>query len=280
MGNSLGSAPTVHISVFPEYNKIRGIILVSPIASGIKLINKNMRISTIELEKIDVFCNHGKASEIACPVFIIHGQKDEVIPIEQVKEMGKRIKTVNEWFPSMGTHNNIFNKFRNKFVTKVKLFIEYLNYYQQKLGNVDSFNNGSNKLLISYEEAKDYEEIKSKNNKFICKFTKKMTREESYVSLLNGKKNKMSNDYEYDSYIDKLHPNFNNSCIRIRNSLKFSKNLSKEKTPLNYSNQLNCELEKELTCSNEQFSSSKNIQFQDPRELEKQIQKYQEYGYN
>ncbi len=124
----MGSVPTVHIASEPLYNDIKGVILLSPIASGIKLINPNIKMSSSELEKIDCFCNIGKVSEIKCPIFLIHGKQDEVIPYEQSLEMMKKMKYVYEWFPQRGNHTNIISKYRSKFYSKVKLFLDHLNY--------------------------------------------------------------------------------------------------------------------------------------------------------
>lgn len=128
IGNSMGSVPTVHIAVQEEYSDIKGLILISPIGSGMKLVNPKLSMNTVDLEKIDVFCNLSKVSSINCPVFLIHGMQDEVIPQSQSKDMMNKIKCVYEWFPRAGTHTNILVKYRYKFYSKVKLFIDHLNY--------------------------------------------------------------------------------------------------------------------------------------------------------
>lgn len=130
MGNSLGSVPSVHISVHPAYHNIKGVILLSPIASGIKLINPKLTMQATDLEKIDVFCNLSKVSEINCPVLLIHGMEDNVIPYSQSLEMMNKMKSVYEWFPARGTHSNIMSRYRTKFFMKIKLFLDHL-YYNQ-----------------------------------------------------------------------------------------------------------------------------------------------------
>ena len=130
LGQSLGSAPSVLLAITKQYKDIRAVILLSPIASGIKLVSKDIKLN--ELEKIDVFCNIRKIIDVCCPIFLIHGQKDQVIPIEQSVEMSKFMKNVYEWHPRHGDHNNILTQYRTKFLQKCKFFFEHLNYYSKK----------------------------------------------------------------------------------------------------------------------------------------------------
>lgn len=83
------------------------------------------------LEKMDVFCNLSKVENIRCPVFLIHGVLDDVIPHVQSLEMVNKIKYVYEWFPNRGTHSNITTQYRSKFYAKIKLFLEHLNYFRK-----------------------------------------------------------------------------------------------------------------------------------------------------
>jgi len=138
MGNSLGSVPTVHIAAHNNYQEIKGVVLISPIGSGIKMINPNIKISTSDLEEIDMFSNVSKVSSICCPVLLIHGMQDNVIPQSQSQEMLIKIRHVYEWFPRNGSHSNIITKYRSKFFVKVKTFLEHLNYSLKK-SMIDSF---------------------------------------------------------------------------------------------------------------------------------------------
>jgi hypothetical protein len=119
-----------------EFKNVRAIIFISPIASGIKLVSPEIDFNTIE--KIDVFSNLKKISDIICPIFMIHGKKDEIVPIAQSVEMSKYIKLPYEWFPKHGDHINILTKYRTKFFQKCKFFIEYLNYYFSKKISVNT----------------------------------------------------------------------------------------------------------------------------------------------
>jgi len=139
MGFSLGSVPSIHIA--SKFN-LKCLILIAPLASGIKIINQKIKISTCELEKIDIFCNIGKISEINSPIFLIHGQADETIPISHSYEIFKKVKNANTWFPKKADHNNIFTKYRRKFYEKLNVFFE----------KVEIFHRENNKISYSPSE--------------------------------------------------------------------------------------------------------------------------------
>ncbi len=142
-GMSLGSAPSVHLAINKQFRDIRAMILISPIASGVKLVSPEMDVR--DLDKIDVFCNIRKINDVLSPIFLVHGKQDEVIPIEQSLEMANYMQNVYEWHPRHGDHNNILSKYRSKFFQKCKFFFEYLNYHSKRspYGNsISSFNIG------------------------------------------------------------------------------------------------------------------------------------------
>jgi len=73
-GTSLGTGPSVHIcSKF----KFRGLVLQSPFTSVVRIkvdVGANMFF--------DMFANIDKIHSVDCPVFIIHGKVDEVVPFQ------------------------------------------------------------------------------------------------------------------------------------------------------------------------------------------------------
>jgi hypothetical protein len=138
LGQSLGSAPAVHLAINRSFQDIRAVMLISPISSGIKLVSPNLDID--DLEKIDVFCNIKKIADVACPIFVVHGQKDEVIPIQQSIDLARHMKNAYEWHPRHGDHSNILTNYRTKFIQKCKFFFEYLSFFsKQKNTNSDKF---------------------------------------------------------------------------------------------------------------------------------------------
>ena len=190
MGHSLGSAPTVHLATTSFSKYIRAIILLSPIASSIKLFADCS--DNTGLEKIDVFCNLKKITEVNCPIFLIHGKKDEIIPFSQSEEMAKYIKIKHEWYPKNGDHGNILTKYRSKFFTKCKIFIENLIYFENKntlmknsvvLKTYASFDD-LNRLSINLENHNPFMKHGFSSSENVCNLNKTQFENDSFT---NGK---------------------------------------------------------------------------------------------
>ncbi len=83
-GRSLGTVPAIHVAVERE---VRGLLLDSPMASAARMAPRVLpipgigRLLTIELDNV------GKIGRVRCPVLILHGELDRVIPIEQGREV-------------------------------------------------------------------------------------------------------------------------------------------------------------------------------------------------
>jgi hypothetical protein len=232
LGQSLGSAPTVHLAINKHFREIKAVILISPIASGVKLVSPDIKVE--DLDKIDVFCNIRKVIDISCPIFLVHGQKDEVIPIEQSIEMAKFIKNSYEWHPRNGDHSNIFSKYRTKFFQKCKFFFDYLSYYNNKQlmtsnSNCSTLNNYPNEKF--YREVMNNREIQveeswyGQNNKLVESFNFK-----------NSNGNSIGNGHPFSAK-DKLLPlvgdSFENKSEEIENNQNIKNLNSKNNFILN-----------------------------------------------
>ena len=89
MGHSLGTAPTVHLANNPNYYNVAGLVLISPLASGMSLL-----LGGEELKKKnpkDVFNNKDIIGRIISPIFLIHGRKDSTFDIQ--KRIGSIVST-------------------------------------------------------------------------------------------------------------------------------------------------------------------------------------------
>ena len=130
LGHSLGSAPTVHLATKKNYQGVAGVALIAPLASGMSMILKGDQAFT--QTKKDVFDNKKKMLDIDCPIFLIHGKKDNIIPYTHSIELSKFIKNIYKWFPTRASHNNILTTQRLKFYQKFKFFIDYLTRFHPK----------------------------------------------------------------------------------------------------------------------------------------------------
>ncbi|GLD92736.1 hypothetical protein PINS_up001315 [Pythium insidiosum] len=106
-GRSLGSGPTTHIAVRQSRLKepVAGVILQSPLMS-IYRVAFNFRFTIPG----DMFCNIDIIEEVASPVTIIHGTRDEVVPFwhgEGLFEMCRQEWRYKPLWVTDAGHNNI-----------------------------------------------------------------------------------------------------------------------------------------------------------------------------
>lgn len=108
VGRSIGSGPVVHCAA--EY-PVAGVVLVAPIASAVRVALKRVNVT---LPLIDTFANIDKVARIKCPVLVVHGDQDELVPVrhaqllvEKVRKFGPDVAAVEPlWIPT-ATHNNV-----------------------------------------------------------------------------------------------------------------------------------------------------------------------------
>jgi len=103
-GRSIGSGPTVDlVSRNPE---IAAMVLQSPIESGARAVF-GPSVGWIGY-RLDIFRNYEKAPKIHCPVFVMHGTADDIVPFENGKAIHEACKNAIEpyWVPNRG-HNDM-----------------------------------------------------------------------------------------------------------------------------------------------------------------------------
>ena len=133
-GQSIGSAAVCDLA---SKAQIAGVILHSPLASGLHFIKANPKKTTW----YNIFPNIKKISLINCPVFIMHGTEDDAIPYHHGECLANELKFPwPAWFPKAG-HNDIEEKFRKVFLSKLEKFIEmigdfYASCYESALATV------------------------------------------------------------------------------------------------------------------------------------------------
>jgi len=104
MGRSLGSGPTVDLAT-KEFG-IAGIVLQSGILS-ILSCRLPPHVAS-RLGGADLFNNFKKISSVKCPVFMIHGQNDEVVPLAAGRELWQRApNALAPWWVEDANHNDV-----------------------------------------------------------------------------------------------------------------------------------------------------------------------------
>jgi len=124
-GRSLGSGPTVHFASNLS-NPIAGVILQSPISSAIRVVSTKLAA----IPALDMFENIKKIHKIQCPIFIIHGDSDEVVPYWHGQELSTKVQPSNLWkfltLPGAG-HNNIESEeYSDTLLKNLQSFLKHL----------------------------------------------------------------------------------------------------------------------------------------------------------
>ncbi|MCD4818594.1 MAG: alpha/beta hydrolase [Candidatus Cloacimonetes bacterium] len=121
LGRSIGSTVAIHIT---QNKNINGLILVSPLTNG-KEQAKVSGLGFISFLSGKSFDNIGKIINISCPILIIHGTQDEVIPFEMGKMLFDKAKSKKQFvgIESAG-HNDLSTKYQESYWTAISEFIK------------------------------------------------------------------------------------------------------------------------------------------------------------
>jgi len=139
-GRSLGSGPSCYLAerLSRDGVKIGGLILQSPIMSVFR-VAFNFRFSLPG----DMFCNVDRLARVACPVFVIHGTRDEVVPFWNGEGLflavPVKFRAKPFWVDGAG-HNNLETLTREDglfFAQLIEFLVDWVPTYSFKEGGVD-----------------------------------------------------------------------------------------------------------------------------------------------
>jgi pimeloyl-ACP methyl ester carboxylesterase len=126
MGRSLGSAPAIELA--REYNEdISGLIIESGFAETLPLAETlGADMSEMDITEEQTFNNRGKIMEITKPTFLLHGQRDTLIPLWQAEKLhadsGARVKEL-QVVPG-ADHNSLISIGGKYYFMAIQQFIE------------------------------------------------------------------------------------------------------------------------------------------------------------
>jgi esterase/lipase len=132
-GRSIGTGPATYLA---SKRKPGALILISPIKS-IKDTVKNL-IGPLQYFVRDRFNNYERISGVTCPLLIIHGQKDSLIPYEDSIKLSEKTSGPYELIlPENMNHNDvhIYDDFLEPITTFLKRH-HMTNYKKEKI-NID-----------------------------------------------------------------------------------------------------------------------------------------------
>ena len=90
MGTSLGTGPTIDLA--KNYN-VSGVILRSPFTSIVRIVPYIGDILAW-IPFIDIFPNIDKISKVSAPLYIVHGKKDNLVPVEHAYALESKAKNL------------------------------------------------------------------------------------------------------------------------------------------------------------------------------------------
>ena len=106
LGRSLGTAVAVHIS---KNRELAGTILVSPLSSGRDVADQS-GLGWLGSSIGTPFDSVSKMGSLRAPLLIIHGQKDEMLPIEMGQKLFDAAKVEKEFFKiENAAHNDLID---------------------------------------------------------------------------------------------------------------------------------------------------------------------------
>jgi pimeloyl-ACP methyl ester carboxylesterase len=121
-GRSIGSGPTVDLAV--QHPEIRGMILQSPFESCGRTIFGNNAITSWIGYSIDLFKNYEKIGDVTCPVLVMHGTLDDIVPVDSGVAIYEACQNAVEplWVEDAG-HNDMP---ADKCLRRVREFLDEL----------------------------------------------------------------------------------------------------------------------------------------------------------
>lgn len=101
-GRSIGSGPSCYLA---EKYEVAGVILHAPLMSILRVVFPKLRWSFF----FDKFPNIDRIKSFDCPVFIIHGERDEIVHVDHSRRLWGNVvnKDFPPYFVRMAGHNNI-----------------------------------------------------------------------------------------------------------------------------------------------------------------------------
>jgi fermentation-respiration switch protein FrsA (DUF1100 family) len=119
-GRSLGSGPCCYLA---EKYDVGGLILQTPLSSIYRVI-LDFRFTLPG----DMFPNIDRIGKIRCPMLIIHGTRDEIVPMQHSVDLYEACKSQHKYnyYVEGAGHNNIESIAGGKLFESMQNFVEFL----------------------------------------------------------------------------------------------------------------------------------------------------------
>lgn len=123
-GWSIGSGPSVHLA---SRTACRAMVLQSALLSvyRVAMPTESWRVTLPG----DMFPNVDRISSVACPVYVVHGTQDEIIPFWHARELSancRQDRAYPPFFVENGGHSNLEKVARQEFYDNFLAFLQWL----------------------------------------------------------------------------------------------------------------------------------------------------------
>lgn len=138
VGKSIGTVPSIYLAAQTKDKNILGLILISPLASGVRCLSISHFFSQSMLNSLDgVFGDSlSRIQHVTCPVLFFHGLQDTVVPSSNtdalyaalVSTLSTQEHTLPKFFGTKkqpGTHDNLETTFEKDVVKELYNFITH-----------------------------------------------------------------------------------------------------------------------------------------------------------
>jgi len=125
---SIGSTPAIGLAVNSYCHDLCGLILLSPVASGVRCLSLSTRLPKYIVAQLDglVLPNIRYIGQVRCPVQFVHGLQDDMVPCSNSQALidayAKHLYT-EPVFVDAG-HNDIESRHTATFLDTIRDFVE------------------------------------------------------------------------------------------------------------------------------------------------------------
>ena len=120
-GRSVGSGPAIQAAAT---HRVAGLVLESAFTSLAAMARVHFKIFPSFLAGLG-FDNLNTIARVACPVLVIHGDRDRTIPIAMGRALAKRAPLVHEfWVIPRADHNDTYTLGGDAYAKRVRQFVE------------------------------------------------------------------------------------------------------------------------------------------------------------
>lgn len=118
LGRSVGAGPSLYLAT---KEKFAGLILESPFTSAFRIVTR------VRILPFDKFDNLSRIKKVDCPVLVMHGEADNIVPTwhgKKVYEAANQPK-MNLWVEGAG-HNDLFWKAGDRYLETLEKFVSLI----------------------------------------------------------------------------------------------------------------------------------------------------------